>query len=66
MSIIQFDKNDFDRSYLGYFLIEQADADEADNADNTERVQEKSKSADIEINNSEEEKGDVKDQGKVN
>ena len=51
-------------------MIEQADAvesDEADNADNAEeRAQEKSKSTDVEINNSEEEKGDVKDQGKIN
>ena len=45
-------------------MIEQADEDEAD--DNTESVQEKSKSANIEINNSEEEKGDAKDQGKIN
>jgi hypothetical protein len=45
-------------------LTKQADLTETDITE--EKVQEKLKSADAEINHNEENKGDVKDQGKTN
>lgn len=45
-------------------MIKQADLNEADITE--EKVQEKLKDADVEINHNEENKGDVKDQGKMN